>query len=239
VDNDNPCYGKEHAREWEKNGRYGYLRYPETDFRDCRVSSLDGKITVEGDAVFGGQGRYPVFRGHLSYSVSAAGALTVSIDGSVNGDLPFWLPRFGFSMALTSDMSSVCYYGLGERETYADKFHYARTRLYKTDVDGLFEFYEKHQTFGVHTRTRSLTLSGENAELSFVGDNFDFSLSRYSDEQLATTAHNYQLKDEGAIFLHLDWKMSGVGSTSCGSNQIPDNMKICAGEKICFNITMG
>ena len=239
VDNDNPCYGIEHAKEWERNGRYGYLRYPETDFRSCRVSSLDEKITVEGDVVFGGQGRYPVFCGHLTYSVSRRGALTVSVDGRVNESLPFWLPRFGFSTGLAADMSSVSYYGLGARENYADKFHYARTRLYKTDVDGLFEFYEKPQTCGVHTHARSLTLGNAETELSFVGDNFDFSLSRYSDEQLAATAHSYRLKDEGVIFLHLDWKMSGVGSTSCGSNQIPDNMKICAGEQISFSITMG
>lgn len=239
VDNDNPCYGTEHAREWERNGRYGYLRYPETDFRSCVARDLGEKITVEGDVVFGGQGRYPVFRGRLVYSVSSSGALTVSIDGRVAEELPFWLPRFGFFLSLAEDMTSVSYYGLGEKETYADKFHYARTRLYKTDVDSLFEFYEKPQTCGVHTGVRSLSLEGDGCELSFVGDSFDFTLSRYSDEQLAVTAHNYQLRDEGVLFLHLDWKMSGVGSTSCGSNQIPEHMKICAGEKISFSITMG
>ena len=239
VDNDNPCYGTEHAKAWEKNGRYGYLRYPETDFRGCTVICEDKKITVGGEVVFGGQGRYPVFRGRLEYTVSEHGALTVALDGRVNPELPFWLPRFGFLLALDGSMSGVTYYGRGERESYADKFHYVKTRLYRAEVDGLFEFYEKPQTCGVRTRARSLSLSDGKRELSFVGDSFDFSVSRYSDEQLANTAHHYQLRDEGEVFVHLDFMVSGVGSTSCGSNQIPDDMKICAGENISFKITLG
>ena len=239
VDNDNPCYGTEHAKAWERNGRYGYLRYPETDFRSCTVERVGESVKVSGDVVFGGQGRYPAFRGHLEYTVSERGALTVSVDGQVNPDLPFWLPRFGFLMAVDGRRDRVTYYGRGERESYADKFHYVKTRRYEATVDELFEFYEKPQTCGVHTCARSLSLSDGEGELSFVGECFDFSVSRYSDEQLTNTAHSYQLRDEGEIFVHLDWMVSGVGSTSCGSNQIPEDMKICAGENISFKITLG
>ncbi|MBQ8849055.1 MAG: hypothetical protein IJ011_01825 [Clostridia bacterium] len=239
TDNDKPCYGVHHANEWEKNGHYGYLRYPETDFRNCDVRAEPSKVSVFGDVIFGGQGRYPVFCGRLEYSVSDRGALTVSIKGKVEEKLPFWLPRFGFYTAVDEDLSRIVYYGLGDKENYADKFHYAKTGLYETDVDGLFEFYEKPQTCGVHTRTRELSLSDGEGTLTVRGERFDFSVARYSDEQLANTPHNYQLKDDGALFLHLDFKVSGVGSTSCGSNQLTNEMKISAGEDISFSITLG
>ena len=165
--------------------------------------------------------------------------MSLGIEGAVNRELPFWLPRFGFCLALDGSMSDVSYYGREERETYADKFHYARTRAYRTDVDGLFEFYEKPQTCGVRTGVRSLSLEGGGSRLSAVGDGFDFSVTRYSDEQMANTAHHCQLRDEGVLYLHLDYKVSGVGSTSCGSNQIPNELKITAGEHIDFDVCIG
>ena len=43
-----------------------------------------------------------------------------------------------------------------------------------------------------------------------------FSVSPYSAAQLSQTAHCDELRPENRLWLHLDYKMSGVGSASCG-----------------------
>ncbi|MBQ9112448.1 MAG: DUF4981 domain-containing protein [Clostridia bacterium] len=238
MDNDKPCFGYDHAKEWERNSRYGYIRYPETDFTDLNIVQTADGVTVSGKILLGGQGRIPVFSGELKYTVSARGALGMSICGDVNPDIPFWLPRLGFLLPLTPELSGVRYYGMGERENYIDKFHYAKVGMYEGTVDGLAERYIRPQTCGVHTRVRSLELSGTDVSFGAVGDDFTFGVSRYSDDQLADTPYDHMLKREDAVFLHLDAKMSGVGSTSCGGNQLPEAYRIGAGDHIDFTVTV-
>ena len=45
---------------------------------------------------------------------------------------------------------------------------------------------------------------------------FSFNASYYSAKELDRAKHNYELKQSGALEVHLDYKQSGVGSGSCG-----------------------
>ena len=49
----------------------------------------------------------------------------------------------------------------------------------------------------------------------------DKSLSPYTQEELASKAHNYELEKCGETVLCVDYKMSGVGSNSCGPLLMP------------------
>ena len=45
---------------------------------------------------------------------------------------------------------------------------------------------------------------------------FSFQASPYTQEELTRKAHNYELEKCGETVLCVDYKMSGVGSNSCG-----------------------
>ena len=45
---------------------------------------------------------------------------------------------------------------------------------------------------------------------------FSFKVSPWSTAELMNTKHNYELPESSAVYFHLDYKMSGLGSGSCG-----------------------
>lgn len=49
-----------------------------------------------------------------------------------------------------------------------------------------------------------------------VPNPFSFNASHYSSEDLTAAAHTYELKKRKETIIHLDYKMSCVGSASCG-----------------------
>ena len=53
--------------------------------------------------------------------------------------------------------------------------------------------------------------------LLFIGiDDFSFNASHFTPEDLTNAQHNYELKTRKETIVHVDYKMSGVGSASCG-----------------------
>lgn len=47
---------------------------------------------------------------------------------------------------------------------------------------------------------------------------FSFNLSPYTQEELTQKMHSYELAQSGHDILCIDYKMSGIGSNSCGPN---------------------
>jgi beta-galactosidase len=53
--------------------------------------------------------------------------------------------------------------------------------------------------------------------LLFIGvDDFSFNASHFTPEDLTNARHNYELKPRKETIVHVDYKVSGVGSASCG-----------------------
>lgn len=55
----------------------------------------------------------------------------------------------------------------------------------------------------------------DSADLSFNRE-FEFNVSRYSTAALTKAEHTDELKADGNIHLRIDYKVSGIGSNSCG-----------------------
>jgi hypothetical protein len=49
----------------------------------------------------------------------------------------------------------------------------------------------------------------------------NFSLHRYTTEQLEKARHTYELSDAGQLIWHLDYRQNGIGSASCGPGPLP------------------
>ena len=47
-------------------------------------------------------------------------------------------------------------------------------------------------------------------------DEFEFNVSKYSTATLYKAEHTDELKTDGKVHLRIDYKVSGIGSNSCG-----------------------
>lgn len=157
----------------------------------------------------------------VQWTVDAAGAITCKINALRNTELPY-LPRFGVELRLPKDWQQVSYLGYGPLECYIDKHHLAWFDSFETTVGDLHEDYIKPQENGNHYHCRQASVGNGKAGVTAVAaSSFDFSASNYTDCELASKAHNYELVPAEYVTMHLDYKNSGVGSNSCGPKLLP------------------
>ncbi|WP_443091389.1 glycoside hydrolase family 2 TIM barrel-domain containing protein [Basfia succiniciproducens] len=150
------------------------------------------------------------------YHIYANGELKIEIDAEKAPQLPF-LPRFGFRFVLDEAFQQGEYFGYGETESYADKHHGAKLGLYRTTAQQNHRDYLKPQENGSHWGCSFVKLRSENEEICVTSDKpFSFNLSPYKQESLQKAKHNYDLEDSNSTVLCIDYKMSGIGSNSCG-----------------------
>ena len=94
--------------------------------------------------------------------------------------------------------------------------------IYETTVTEQHEDYLRPQENSSHFGCSHLAVANPDGGcLEAVGDAFSFNTSRYTQEELAGKAHNYELEPCGSTVLCLDYKLSGIGSNSCGPKLLP------------------
>lgn len=59
-------------------------------------------------------------------------------------------------------------------------------------------------------------------KIEFTGNNFEFNVSNYSIEQTQNAQHTDEFGESTATHVRIDYKVSGVGSSSCGPDILPE-----------------
>ncbi len=177
-------------------------------------------VRLRYEGYLAGKTYYPLLRVSLCYEIRRAGGITVSADCTRLKELWF-LPRLGFTLVTKPGFSRMGYFGMGPRESYEDKHHYTSVGLYTGDVRDNYEPYIFPQENSSHFDTKfSYVTTPAGCGLAFFAagdtDAFSFNASHYSAEQLTALSHRHLLKEDARTFVNLDYRMSGVGSASCG-----------------------
>ncbi|MCL2425499.1 MAG: beta-galactosidase small subunit [Oscillospiraceae bacterium] len=130
--------------------------------------------------------------------------------------MPF-LPRFGIRLFMPRAFDDVNYFGYGEYESYVDKRRASYRGLFNNKVADMHEDYIMPQENGSHYGCDFVSVSSKGLTLKAVSsDKFSFNASPYTQEELTTKQHNFELNECGDTVLCLDYKQSGIGSNSCG-----------------------
>lgn len=175
---------------------------------DCRVE--DNAILVSG--ALAGVSRTPVLRFTQKIEIAEDGEISVALCGTVRQDA-IWLPRLGFEWELPADVTAFAYYGNGPVESYRDMCHAGRIGLYESDAVSEYVPYVRPQEHGNHTAVKMLRIGG----LEFRAEQeMEIQVSRYSTAALLKAEHTDELAADGKIHLRIDYKVSGLGSNSCG-----------------------
>lgn len=142
----------------------------------------------------------------------------VEVDMQVKRDTEFpMFPRFGIRLFVPKELDQVTYYGYGPMESYMDKHRASSHSTYKAKVKELHEDYIRPQENGSHADCSYVQVeSGDYGLAAAAYDTLAFNASEYTQEELTTKAHNYELVPCGSTVLCLDYRQNGIGSNSCG-----------------------
>ena len=153
---------------------------------------------------------------NVVYHIEQNGLLRINIHAEKQPHLPF-LPRFGLRFFLNQGFNQVEYVGYGSTESYLDKHHATAFGCYKTTPESNHVPYLKPQENGSHYGCLDVKVTNSSDCFTVQSHTpFSMNVSPYSQEELGSKKHQYDLEKSGSTILCVDYKMSGVGSNSCG-----------------------
>ena len=185
----------------------------------------NGKITAEGS--LSGISRAPLLRFVCEYTFYKNGSVGVLLKAHVKPELKVFLPRLGFEFGIDGENEEFTYFGMGERENYTDMCHHIINGLYTSNAQNEYVSYVMPQEHGNHTNARMLSME---SGIIFVSDRpFEFNVSQYTAAELTRATHTGELKKSGCTNVRIDYKVTGIGSASCGPQDFI--LKHCLTEK--------
>ena len=186
------------------------------------VEKREGEVRVSYDFAIAPVSKQPVLRGKTVYTVTADGTLEVSVSAAKDGAYPY-LPRFGVTLYVNgSGDDIVSYYGYGPYEAYCDKNQASYPGWFTSPVRDMFEHHVRPQETGSHIGTYETEVAGLLIQSEKP---YSFNASMYSVKGIMAAAHDAELREDGCINFHIDCKMGGVGSASCGP-ELADEYKV-------------
>ncbi|HHY23166.1 MAG TPA: DUF4981 domain-containing protein, partial [Clostridiaceae bacterium] len=185
---------------------------------DVKITNqTDISVEISVDFSLGGYIKLPILQGKAVWTVDGKGEISLKVNAKVREGLAF-LPRFGLQLIMPEDNEEVEYFGYGPHESYIDKHLSVRIGKYLATVDEMFENYLMPQENGSRFGTEWAIISNElGMGLKFTGcPNFSFNAAHYTPEDLTAAEHPHELQKRKETVVNIDYKMSGVGSNSCG-----------------------
>ena len=173
------------------------------------------------------------FNYKLCYEFFADGEVSISLDGTIRENV-VWLPRLGFEFKLPTDTSKFKYFGNGPMDSYCDMSHHGTTCWHESDADREYVNYVRPQEHGNHYGCRALEI--EDSLKFSAEDTMEISVLHHSIEQLTKADHTDELPSPDGTYVRVDYKVSGIGSNSCGP-QLQEKYRLSE-KSITFKIKM-
>ena len=167
---------------------------------------------VQVDASLAGVSRKPFFRYTLQVKVSSDGIISVNLVGTVRENVVY-LPRLGFEFVLPEKNMPFRYYGCGPMESYCDLRHGSTIGMYESSADAEYVPYVRPQEHGNHVDVKMLEIGKMRFESC---DAFSCNVSSYSVAAIDKAEHTDELISDDRTHLRIDYRVSGIGSASCG-----------------------
>lgn len=158
------------------------------------------------------------------YVIYPCGQLEVRLDAREvqRGKLePEFLPRLGIKMRGSKRLQKTVWEGLGPGENYPDSRKACRMGVYRSNVDAMGTDYVYPQENGHREKVCWFVIGdGRKSLLCTMERPLGLNLSNYTDESIEKAAHTFELEAAEDVIIHLDYKHSGLGSNSCGEEQL-------------------
>jgi len=207
---------------WVKNRwhTWYYDRAVSQVYEAAAAMGDNGEVVINAKMSVSAPGRVKFLSVDARWVVATDGRIRFECDAEKR-DKIMYLPRFGLRIPLNNDMQNVEYVGYGPHESYIDKHQASYYGHFAATVDELWEDYIYPQENGSHWGCTKLSMTnnvgdGLHVHATESGQPFCFNASRYTQEEIESCKHNFDLAPAGYITLCVDAYQSGVGSGSCG-----------------------
>jgi beta-galactosidase len=208
LDNDMGWKTPEKMGAWKEAGEKAELQKLEPR-RDGAETRLTGNFHLPVEAT-GMQ---------ITYALYPDGSLQVSLQLELGKASPE-LPRIGFQFAVPSAFDHIQWYGRGPQENYWDRKTGAPVGIYSSDVDSWITPYVRPQENANRTDIRWASLTGTDGRgLHILAGQRLLGISAwpYSENDLETATHYFQLPHRDFITVNIDgWQMGVGGDISWG-----------------------
>lgn len=183
---------------------------------DTSARETDDGISIEMSHSFGWNIYQPFCKAKTRIIINGNGDIRIITDGETSNKVTS-LPRFGLRLFLDKAFCNVKYYGYGPVESYIDKRQASYLGEFSSDISQMHEDYIRPQENSSHYGCRYAEITNGKTTIRFTSKkNFSFNSSVYSQEELASKRHNYELENSGYSIICIDGEMAGVGSNACG-----------------------
>jgi len=134
---------------------------------------------------------------------------------------PEFLPRIGVEMKVDKSLQKVRWYGKGPGENYVDSACASYMGVYQSDVDTMHTNYVYPQENGHREQVKWFSTGNDSKSLLFRSLNpIGINIHNYTAQSLEQAAHPHEIVRSEDVVVHLDYKHSGLGSNSCGQEQL-------------------
>ena len=218
---DNDMYKKD---DW-MNKYFIQKPVEETEYVSCLKE--DDKVIVQIGTFFSCYNQSWGFECDYTYTVYSCGQMKVEIQGKAvqRGKLePAFLPRIGVIMKGNKNFQKAMWYGMGPGESYVDSKAASIMGIYENTVDGMMTDYVFPQENGHHEQVKWFRIGdGKDGLLCKMEEKLGLNLANYTDESLEKAQHPFEIEKADDVIIHLDYRQSGLGSNSCGEEQLEEN----------------
>jgi evolved beta-galactosidase subunit alpha len=185
----------------------------------------DSYLLIKMSTINGSPNSSWFFSSTYEYKVFPSGDILLEVEGVPSGRIenaPAMLPRIGVRMKVNTDCFNARWYGRGPGESYSDSKQCNIFGIYEKKVEELFTNYVNPQENGNRTDCRWVSLVNDRGAgiLAAAEDKFDFSAMYYEAADMEKAKHTVDLIKRDYIVLNIDYKQNGLGSNSCGQNQL-------------------
>lgn len=155
----------------------------------------------------------PFARLDVNYIISG-GNLDIYCGAEISDKVKL-LPRFGIRMFVPKRFDRVEYFGYGPYESYIDKHRASYMGNFSELISDMHEDYIRPQENSSHFGCGEMSFTDGSIRVGFSGL-FSFNASEYTQEELCSKQHNFELEKCCSNVICVDHKMAGVGSNACG-----------------------
>ncbi|MCR4812954.1 MAG: chitobiase/beta-hexosaminidase C-terminal domain-containing protein [Bacteroidales bacterium] len=202
----------------DRNGMFNWTKYKESSLTRT-VQAVNFRQIDENTVVIDAMVGYslngsPVYS--LKQTIAVLSSGDVVIDNSIDLDNSVKsVARVGFETQVPNRLNSVSWFGR-KNETYIDRCSTGDLGSYKEQADRMAFDYNIAQASGNRADVRwfAVTDGQKGLFVDMIDTTFNFSVCRFDDNQIGGLSSD--LKPDNHRAVHIDFKMSGVGSAKAG-----------------------
>ena len=156
------------------------------------------------------------FERNETWTFIADGTIELEQEIIPHGPMPEMLQKIGLQFQLPKQFSDVEWYGRGPFENYPDRKTGAKVGHYLSNASEMYTPYIFPQEYGNRCDVRWIKVQNSEGKGLMIkgGELLNFSLHKFTTDNLDRAVYTYQLKEAPNTILNIDYEVTGVGDTA-------------------------